>query len=170
MTNFKMKTLTVRDARVVAKYLNQTNLKKAIFEVLFPKDNPNLPQNWMEFRQHLQSFHKMTDEEFKEYKKQYNDNLHRAMMPYLADFPNPNASIGETIVELVIGLFDDDKNYDLTIELLAHLFETSSTTIDGLALKDLIEMIKSIFTDSGFLELLQPSIPQTQMAGTTQSL
>lgn len=164
-----MKTLTVRDARVIAKYLNQTNLKKAIFEVLFPKDNPNLPQNWMEFRQHLQSFHKMTDEEFKDYKKQYNDNLHRAMMPYLADFPNPNSSIGETIVELVIGLFDDDEKYQLTIELMAHLFETSSGVVDTLELKDLIAMIRSIFTDSGFLELLQPSIPQTQTAGTTQS-
>lgn len=154
-----MREFKVKDLREVANFLNKTGLKKPLFDILFPKDNPNLPKNWLDMRQHLQSVHEMSDEEFKEYKANCKDNLQVAINRYAGDFPDNRNGIGESIIEIVIDLLSDDRKYDATIDFIAYLYEEDREVFEAMSIKEIIAVVMSTYGDSSFLELLQPSTP-----------
>lgn len=154
-----MREFKVKDLRIVANFLAKTGLKKPLFDIIFPKDNPNLPKNWLDMRQHLQSVHEMSDDEFKAYKESCKDNLQLAIARYAGDFPDNRGSIGESIVEIVLDLLGDDKKYDATLEFIAYLYDEEREVFESMSIKEILAVIMSAYGDSSFLELLQPSTP-----------
>ena len=164
----KLKELEVRDGRVVAKFLVKTGLKKTLFTILFPKDNPNLPKNWMDLRKHLQTNYGFSDKDFKDFKAECNDNLYVGLNKYVQDFPSDMPDNGELIIDLIVELFADDKQYDALMELFAYLFQVEAEVIQSLTIAEVITLVKSLLKDSGFLALWQPSTPLTSTVEETQ--
>lgn len=164
----KMKKLEVRDGRAIAKFLVKTELKKPLFEMLFPQDNPNLPKNWLEMREHLQNNHKMKDADFLAYKESVKGDLEVARSQYASDFPNKSVDLGQTLVDVVLDIFAEDKRYDALIDFASYMFEEEKEKIESLSFNELIGLIKQLMKESGFLELLQPSEPVTPSTDTPQ--
>lgn len=164
----KMKKLEVRDGRAIAKFLVKTELKKPLFDLMFPQDNSNLPKNWLEMREHLQKNHKMKDADFLAYKESVKGDLEVARSQYASDFPNKSIDLGQTLVDVVLDIFAEDKRYDALIDFASYMFEEEKEQIESLSFNELIGLIKQLMKESGFLELLQPSEPVTPSADTTQ--
>lgn len=165
MKELKLKQFEVKDGRVIAKFLKTTNLKATLFSVMFPKDNPNLPKNWLDMRKHLQEVYGMSDQDFKALQKQYEGNFQAIVNRYAADFADNGAAIGETLIEVLIDLLADDDKYDETVKFLAYVFETDRIIIEAMRIQEIIELVGKLFKDSGFLALWQPSTPLTGTAG-----
>lgn len=162
----KMKKLEVRDGRAIAKFLVKTELKKPLFDMLFPQDNPNMPKTWLEMREHLQNKHKMKDADFLAYKESVKGNLDLAKEQYASDFPNPKNDLGQTLVDVVLDVFAEDKRYDALIDFASYMFEEQKETIESMSFNELVDLIKQLMKESGFLELLQPSEPVTPNTDT----
>lgn len=160
MKELKTKDFEVKDGRVIAKFLVKTGLKKTLFDIMFPKANPNLPKNWMELRTHLQTEHKMSDEDFKAFQKS-EPVFEKALSKYATDFPSSGLEMGATIVDTVIELFADDAKYEALVELAAHMFQVDKAIIEALSIEEVIDAITKLLRDSGFLALLQPSTTVT---------
>lgn len=161
MKEFKTKQFEVKDGRVIAKFLIKSGLKQTLFDIMFPKDNPNLPKNWVELRKHLQSVHQMSDTEFKEFQNQFGGNFQAALAQYVGDFPAAENDLGKAIVDIIIEIFAEDIKYEATVEFLAHVFQVKSEEIEALSMQELIELVRKLMSDSGFLALLQPSTQPT---------
>jgi len=161
MEKFKMKKLEVKDGRLIAKFLVKTGLKKTLFEIMFPQDNPNLPKNWVELRKHLQEKHGMSDEAFREYQKKMEGDFAKALQEYSSDFPSAQSAIGEKIVEVVLDLFAEDDKYKALVDFAATMFEVTADEIENLPFPELIALVRQMLSESGFLALLQPSEPVT---------
>lgn len=168
MKNLKLKDFEVKDARIVAKFLVKTGLKETLYSVMFPKDNANLPKNWIELRAHLQNNYNMSDEEFKEFRVKHEGKLDTALAAYAGDFPAAQTEIGSTVVDVLVEVFADDVKYEATTELFAHLFSTSKEVIEALKFNEVVELVSELMTSSGFFDLPQPSTPQTQTAAEPQ--
>ena len=164
MKELKLKEFEVKDGRVIAKFLKTTGLKKTLFDVMFPKDNPNMPKNWLEMRKHLQDVYEMSDKDFMALKKEYEGNFNAVLAKYASDFPDNGSAIGEILIETIIDLFAEDENYDATIALLAHLYVVDKAIIEAMSFQEIVELVKKVFKDSGFLELWLPSTPLTGTA------
>lgn len=163
-----MKKLEVRDGRAIAKFLVKTELKKPLFDLMFPQDNSNLPKNWLEMREHLQNNHKMKDADFLAYKESVKGDLEVARSQYASDFPNKSVDLGQTLVDVVLDIFAEDKRYDALIDFASYMFEEEKEKIESLSFNELIGLIKQLMKESGFLELLQPSEPVTPSTDTPQ--
>ena len=163
-----MKKLEVRDGRAIAKFLVKTELKKPLFDLMFPQDNSNLPKNWLEMREHLQKNHKMKDAEFLAYKESVKGDLEVARSQYASDFPNKSLDLGQTLVDVVLDIFAEDKRYEALIDFASYMFEEEKEKIESLSFGELIDLIKQLMKESGFLELLQPSEPVTPSMDTPQ--
>lgn len=164
----KMKKLEVRDGRAIAKFLVKTELKKPLFDLMFPQDNSNLPKNWLEMREHLQKNHKMKDADFLAYKESVNGDLNVARSQYASDFPSKENDLGQTLVDVVLDIFAEDKRYEALIDFASYMFEEEKEKIESLSFNELINLIKQLMQESGFLELLQPSEPVTPNMDTPQ--
>lgn len=169
VSEFKLKQLVVKDARKLAKFLVKTELKSTIFETLFPKENPNKPKNWIELRQHLQSVHNMTDEQFRDFNASVGGDLEKGITQYATDFPVVQVNMGEKMIEVLIDLFADDVKYDALVEFVAYLFEQEKAVIEDLSINEVVELITKMLKDSDFLAFLQPSIPTTVNSAEAQS-
>lgn len=164
----KMKKLEVRDGRAIAKFLVKTELKRPLFDLMFPQDNSNLPKNWLEMREHLQNNHKMKDADFLAYKESVKGDLEVARSQYASDFPNKSVDLGQTLVDVVLDIFAEDKRYDALIDFASYMFEEQKETIESMSFNELVDLIKQLMKESGFLELLQPSEPVTPNTDTPQ--
>lgn len=162
----KMKKLEVRDGRAIAKFLVKTELKKPLFDLMFPQDNSNLPKNWLEMREHLQKNHKMKDADFLAYKESVKGDLDVARSQYASDFPSKENDLGQTLVDVVLDIFAEDKRYEALIDFASYMFEEEKEKIESLSFNELINLIKQLMQESGFLELLQPSEPVTPNTDT----
>lgn len=160
MKELKTKEFEVKDGRVIAKFLVKTGLKKTIFDIMFPKANPNLPKNWMELRTHLQTAHKMSDEDFKAFQKS-EPVFEKALSKYASDFPSAGLEMGATLIDTVIELFADDTKYEALIELASHMFQVDRAIIEALGPMEVVDAITKLLRDSGFLAYLQPSTTAT---------
>lgn len=164
MKEFKTKKFEVKDGRIIAKFLIKTGLKEALFDMMFPKDNPNLPKNWIEFRKHLQANHEMSDADFKEFQIKYNGNFQAALSQYIGDFPTAENDLGKTLIDILFVIFADDDKYQAMVEFLASMFQVEISEIEELSMQEAVELIKKLLSDSGFLALLQPSTQPTTQA------
>ena len=162
MKDFTLKKFEVKDGRYVAKFLIKTDLKKTLFDLMFPQDNPNLPKNWVELRKHLQSVHEMSDAEFKELQKTTGGNFQVALTKYAADFPAAQNDFGKALIDIVIEIFAEDSRYEALVDFLAHMFQVEKEEIENLSMQEAIDLIRKLMSDSGFLALLQPSTPESK--------
>lgn len=168
--NLKVKEFEVQDGRRLAKFLAKTGLKKTLFDVLFPQDNPNTPKNWAELRKHLQEVYGWSDAEFFAFQKLNSGNLSVALQAYLGDFPDTSSDMGEVIISSLIDIFAEDVKYEAFVELLAYMFSVEDEVISKLKIAEAFVVVKSLLKDSGFLELWPQSTPQTEMVAETTSL
>jgi hypothetical protein len=169
MRKFKLKELEVKDGRVIARFLVKTGLKATLFDIMFPQANPNLPQNWIEMRSHLQTVHSMTDVEFKALQKEVDMNLQIAIARYATDFPSADIDMGKKIVDVVIEIFADDVKYEETLSLLAHLYQIDRALIEALSIPEVTAIVTDLMRSSGFFEPSQPSTPVTQTEEEAQA-
>lgn len=169
MKELKLKAFEVKDGRKIAKFLVKTGLKKTLFEIMFPQDNPNLPKNWIELRAHLQSNKGMSDADFKALQEEVGMDFNAGLKRYVADFPSASKEMGSTIVDLIIEIFADDIKYEETVELLSYLFVTEKDEIESLSINEVVELVKALMKNTGFFESSQPSTPVTPLAEEIQA-
>lgn len=162
----KVKQLVVRDGRAIAKFLIKTGLKATLFEMMFPKDNQKTPKDWMQMREHLQKVHGMSDQDYRSYKESINSDLEKAVSQYASDFVIEQADLGEKLVDIILDVFAEDDKFDATIDFLAYMFEIKAEEVENMSVPELISLIRSLLSDSGFLALLQPSEQVIQTSAT----
>jgi hypothetical protein len=165
----KLKEFELKDGRHIAKFLIKTGLKNTLFAFMFPKENENLPKNWLEMRKHLQDNYGMTDLEFKDFKVVCEDDLNIAINKYRQDFPSPVVDIGSMLIDTVIEVFADDVKYDALVALVMHLYNEPKEVVEALSLPEVIALVQGLMKDSGFLGLWQPSTPPTETVEETQA-
>ena len=161
MKKFKLKEFDVKDVRVLAKFLVKTGLKQELYEILFPKANPNLPKNWIEMRAHVQTNYEMSDAAFKELQLSVEGDLATAIARYAGDFPNSSAEMGQKVVDLVLQIFADDMKYEETINLFAHLYTVDKALIEALTVQELVALVVEMVGNLDFFGSSQPSTPAT---------
>lgn len=160
----QLKKITVKDVRIITKFLLKVGLKDEVLEMFFPKENEFIPKTWIEMRKHLQETYKMSDEEFHTYRKATGQDLRVAVEQYRHDFPQKSDDISPKLTSLVMDLLADDVKYEETIKVLAHLFQTTEEELEELTIKEVVQLVVGMTKSPDFLEQLQSSNPQKEQS------
>lgn len=149
--NIQIKEIKVRDLPVITKYFNETGLKSKLETIIFPKEDL-LVTTWAELREEAN----LSLEELNDVKTNTGGDLVLALKTtsgaeHLAPKEMTQQELSHLIFETIYDVIDDERIYNLTVGILAYLYEIDKEEVEDMSLKEMKEAIMGAIESQDFL-------------------
>lgn len=149
---YPIREIVMRDLRLFTKYLTSTGLKDQLIDTFFSDQSSNIGvDSWADLREKLG----LSAEELDQLKTRSNNdlvlavNIHPGAVPYRAK-ERTVAELYVDIIEIVYDLIDDDNKYELTVDLIANLYQLEKEEVETVSIETFVFMVMGIIKNENF--------------------
>lgn len=150
----EMRKLTAMDTRKIIKFLAKTKIKDELFDLFRPQDLSPVytmdVENWAEYRSSLDLDIKELRDHQSSYKTLEEACYYNGLGTKVVPKPRTREDSNFAMVSLVYSLIEDDERFDLTLDLLADLYNLSREEIESVPLEELVLMVTGVANNSNF--------------------
>lgn len=149
---YPIRDIVMRDLRLFTKYLTGTGLKDQLMETFFSDQSGKIGvESWADLREKLG----LSADELDQLKVRANNdlvlavNMHPGAAPYRAK-ERTVAELYVEIIEIVYDLIDDDKKYEMTVELISDLYQLDVEKVETVSIETFVFMVMGIIKNENF--------------------